>query len=57
MIWESPEGGTKFTFDRPSDQFGSFQEPEITKVGIELDHKLAHLLAHLDLTVPSELRS
>lgn len=24
MIWGSPDGATHFTFDRPSDQFGSF---------------------------------
>jgi hypothetical protein len=55
MIWESPEGSTKFTFDRPSDQFGSFGEPEITKVSLELNHELALLLEHLGLNGPSQL--
>jgi hypothetical protein len=54
MIWQSP-GGTRFTFDRPSDQFGSFATPQITQVGTELDAKLAALLEHLGLDVPSQL--
>lgn len=52
MIWDGPDGTTKFTFDRPSDQFGSFGVPEIAQVGMELDDKLAALLDHLGLTVP-----
>lgn len=55
MIWQSPGGGTHFTFDRPSDQFGSFGTPQVTQVGIELDQKLAALLEHLGLDVPSQL--
>jgi len=57
MIWQDPAGGTRFTFDRPSDQFGSFGAPQITEVGIELDQKLAALLDHLGLNVPGELKS
>jgi hypothetical protein len=55
MIWESPHGATHFTFDRPSDQFGSFEMPAITAVGMELDQKLAALLDHLGLPVPAQL--
>jgi hypothetical protein len=55
MIWQSPDGGTHFTFDRPGDQFGSFGNPQITEVGRELDQKLAALLGHLGLDVPSQL--
>ena len=55
MIWQSPGGDTHFTFDRPSDQFSSFGTQQITQVGIELDQKLAALLAHLGLDVPSQL--
>jgi hypothetical protein len=55
MIWQSPGGGTHFTFDRPSDQFGSFGTPQITQVGMELDTKLAALLEHLGLDVPGQL--
>lgn len=55
MIWQSPDGETRFTFDRPSDQFGSFGTPQITQVGTELDQKLAALLEHLGLRVPEQL--
>jgi hypothetical protein len=55
MIWQSPDGGTRFTFDLPSDQFGSFGTPQITQVGMELDKKLAALLEHLGLDVPTQL--
>ncbi len=55
MIWDSPDGATHFTFDRPSDQFGSFEIPAITAVGLELDQKLADLLDHLGLPVPEQL--
>jgi hypothetical protein len=55
MIWESPHGATHFAFDRPSDQFGSFEMPAITAVGMELDQKLAALLDHLGLPVPAQL--
>ncbi len=55
MIWQSPDGETRFTFDRPSDQFGSFGTPQITQVGVELDKKLAALLEHLGLDVPGQL--
>jgi hypothetical protein len=33
----------------PSNQFGSFEMPAITAVGMELDQKLAALLDHLGL--------
>ncbi len=55
MIWDSPDGATHFTFDRPSDQFGSFGIPAIAAVGLELDQKLADLLDHLGLPVPEQL--
>ena len=55
MIWQSSDGGTRFTFDRPTDQFGSFATPQVTQVGMELDQKLATLLEHLGLDVPSQL--
>jgi hypothetical protein len=41
--------------DQPSTRFGSFNTPQITKVGIELDHKLAALLEHLEAPVPVAL--
>jgi hypothetical protein len=54
-VWGQPEGPAYFTFDRPSDQFGSYDRPEIAAVGRELDHKLAVLIDHLGLPVPLEL--
>jgi hypothetical protein len=54
-IVEDADHGTWFTFDQPSTRFGSFNTPQISKVGIELDHKLAALLEHLDAPVPAAL--
>jgi Domain of unknown function DUF302 len=54
-IVEDDDDATWFTFDQPSTQFGSFNTPEITKVGSELDHKLAALLEHLGAPVPATL--
>jgi hypothetical protein len=54
-IVEDANGATWFTVDQPSTRFGSFNMPEITKVGIELDHKLAALLEHLGAPVPAAL--
>jgi hypothetical protein len=49
------DNATWFTVDQPSTRFGSFNTPQITKVGIELDHKLAALLEHLEAPVPAAL--
>jgi hypothetical protein len=54
-LWAYPEGTAWFSFDRPSDQFGSFGRHEILAVGRELDRKIATLLEHLRLPVPSGL--
>jgi hypothetical protein len=54
-IVEDTGGATWFTVDQPSTRFGSFNTPQITSVGIELDHKLAALLEHLDVPVPAAL--
>lgn len=55
VIWQNPTGPAYITFDKPSDQFGSFANPEITAVGIELDRKMAALLEHLGVAVPDAL--
>lgn len=55
VIWQHPGGPAYFTFDKPSDQFRSFADPEITEAGLELDGKLAALLDHLGVAVPHEL--
>jgi hypothetical protein len=54
-IVEDVDDATWFTVDQPSTRFGSFNTPQITKVGIELDHKLAALLEHLGAPVPTAL--
>jgi hypothetical protein len=55
VIREDAERRTWLSIDRPSDQFGSFGDADIAAVGRELDQKVAALLRHLDLAVPSEL--
>ena len=57
VIWQRPGGPAYFTFDKPSDQFRSFADPDITEAGHELDGKLAALLDHLGAAVPHELLS
>jgi hypothetical protein len=54
-IVEDADRVTWFTVDQPSTRFGSFNTPQIAKVGRELDHKLAALLEHLDAPVPPAL--
>jgi hypothetical protein len=56
VIWEDHEGKAWFTIDQPSAQFGSFGIPKVTKVGLELDHKVAALLEALSVPVPDALR-
>ncbi|MEU7888031.1 DUF302 domain-containing protein [Microbispora bryophytorum] len=54
-IYEDAGGVTRFSFDQPSAQFASFGDPEIAAVGVELDRKVAALLAHLGVPVPERL--
>jgi hypothetical protein len=56
-IYEDGEGETWFTVDQPSTQFSGFGDPNITKVGVTLDQKLAALLEYLDVPVPAALTS
>lgn len=55
VIWGGPDGSAYFTFDKPSDQFASFGNPEVAEVGLELDQKMAALLDHLSVSVPDAL--
>ena len=57
VIWGDPGGPGYLTFDRPSDQFSSFANTEVGKVGAELDQKLTALLEHLGVSVPDQLRA
>jgi hypothetical protein len=54
-IFEDADTNVWFTLDQPSSRFGSFNTPQITKVGLELDHKVAALLEYLGARVPEEL--
>jgi hypothetical protein len=54
-IYEDREGMTWFAVDQPSTRFGSFGDPGIAAVGVELDRKLAALLEHLGAPVPDVL--
>jgi hypothetical protein len=54
-VVEGADGATSFAVDQPSTRFGSFNTPEITRVGIELDDKLAALLEYLEAPVPAAL--
>lgn len=54
-IWARSDGAAHFTFDKPSDHFGSFGNTAIAAVGVELDRKVATLLDHLGVAVPEAL--
>jgi hypothetical protein len=54
-IHEDADGITWFSVDQPSTRFGSFGDPAIADVGLELDRKLATLLEHLGVEVPPAL--
>jgi hypothetical protein len=55
VIWEGAGGGARFSIDQPSALFASFGNPDILSVGVELDRKVAALLAHLGVEVPEVL--
>ncbi|GAA2113783.1 DUF302 domain-containing protein [Actinomadura alba] len=55
VIAEGADGITRLSMDQPSAQFRGFGDPRITEVGIDLDRKVAALLRHLEVPVPSAL--
>ncbi|MET7393051.1 hypothetical protein ABZS66_06080 [Dactylosporangium sp. NPDC005572] len=55
VISQSPGGPTRFVIEQPRLQFASLGNPDVTPVGIELDHKLAALLDALHWPVPDGL--
>jgi hypothetical protein len=57
MIYEDARGTTWFAADQPSTKFASFDDPDITEVGLELDRKLAALIEHLGVPAPARLTS
>lgn len=54
-LYEDHDGAVHFSIDQPSDQFGSFGDPDITATGEMLDEKLAALFRGLGLAVPDSL--
>jgi uncharacterized protein (DUF302 family) len=54
-LYEDHDGQVHFSVDQPSDQFGSFGDPDITATGKMLDGKLADLLNGLGVAVPDSL--
>jgi hypothetical protein len=54
-IYESTSGGVQFSIDQPSSKFDSFGNPDIAKVGAQLDAKVAELLRLMSLPVPADL--
>ena len=55
MIYTNTAGKAVFVIERPSDQFGAFENKEISKVGVSLDQKVAALLRVLQVLVPEGL--
>lgn len=53
-IYES-DTGARFSIEQPSANLASLERDEITKVGVDLDRKLAKLLTALDVEVPAAL--
>ena len=54
-LYEDRHGHTHLSIDQPSDQFGSFGDPDISATGRLLDQKLADLLRGLGVAVPDNL--
>ncbi|MGI8336058.1 DUF302 domain-containing protein [Actinomadura scrupuli] len=54
-IYQDAGGAAWFTVDQPSTQFSAFGNPDIARVGLELDRKLATLLEYLGTPVPEVL--
>ena len=54
-LYEDLDGQAHFAVDQPSDQFGSFGDPDIAATGKMLDQKLAALLTGLGVSVPDGL--
>lgn len=48
--------GPLFVIDKPSSHFNSYRHPEISRVGAELDQKVADLLDRMGAPVPAGLR-
>jgi hypothetical protein len=56
LLYVDPRGETRLAVDQPSLLFGSYDNPAIAEVGLELDSLLATLVELLGATAPAELR-
>jgi uncharacterized protein (DUF302 family) len=57
LLYADPDGDTKLAVDQPSLLFDSYDKPEISEVGRELDALLAQLIALLGAEVPAQLQT
>ena len=57
LLYADADGDTKLAVDQPSLLFGSFDNPDIAAVGVELDALLAGLVELLGGEVPDPLRN
>ena len=55
VIYADADGDTKFAVDQPSLLFGSYDNPDIAAVGLELDGLMTQLISLLGGEVPSQL--
>nr|WP_280700151.1 DUF302 domain-containing protein [Kitasatospora sp. GP82] len=55
LLYDDPDGDTKLAVDQPSLLFTSYDNPQITEVGRELDALLAQLITLLGGDVPPQL--
>jgi hypothetical protein len=55
LLYEDLDGHAHFAIDQPSDQFGSFGDPDVAATGRLLDQKLADLLRGLGVAAPGSL--
>ena len=54
-LYEDLDGQAHLSIDQPSDQFGSFDDPDIAATGRLLDQKLTDLFKGLGFAVPDSL--
>jgi hypothetical protein len=55
LLYADADGDTKFAVDQPSLLFASYDNPDITAVGLELDGLLTQLIKLLGGEVPAQL--
>ena len=53
-IYIGPDDRTRFAVDQPSAVLAGFADPAIVRLGLDLDHRLAALLAALGIQGPGQ---